>query len=196
MKEHSVNQLNNFIGGWYLDDTTICDDLINYFKNSKDKFAGHSYSSQGQTFNKDIKDSIDCTAEGPILNKYYDFLSRVVDLYTEKYPWSNNFASWKTIQPPQIQWYPPHGGFKQWHAERTSVIDSVISSRHLVFMTYLNTVTDEGETEFYHQKIKIRPEKGLTLIWGSDWTFLHRGIPSKSQEKFIITGWFNYTNQI
>jgi hypothetical protein len=63
-------------------------------------------------------------------------------------------------------------------------------------MTYLNTVTDEGETEFYHQKIKIRPEKGLTLIWGSDWTFLHRGIPSKSQEKFIITGWFNYTNQI
>jgi hypothetical protein len=58
-------------------------------------------------------------------------------------------------------------------------------------MTYLNTVTDGGETEFFWQKIKVKPEKGLTLIWPSDFTHTHRGIPSPSQKKYIVTGWFN-----
>jgi hypothetical protein len=59
-------------------------------------------------------------------------------------------------------------------------------------MTYLNDVTDAGETEFFYQKIKMKPEKGLTLIWPADWTFTHRGIASPTQEKTIITGWFNF----
>ena len=31
-------------------------------------------------------------------------------------------------------------------------------------MTYLNTVTDGGETEWFHQQIKIQPRKGLTVM--------------------------------
>ena len=67
-----------------------------------------------------------------------------------------------------------------------------VSSRHLVFMTYLNDVDDEGHTEFYHQKLKVKPRKNLTLIWPTDWTFTHRGIASPTQEKYITTGWLNY----
>jgi hypothetical protein len=59
-------------------------------------------------------------------------------------------------------------------------------------MTYLNDVNDQGETEFYHQNIKIKPEKGLTLIWPADWTHTHRGITSPSENKFIVTGWYNF----
>jgi hypothetical protein len=55
-------------------------------------------------------------------------------------------------------------------------------------------VTDQGETEFYHQNIKIKPEKGLTIIWPADWTFTHRGLPSLTQEKFVVTGWFSYVS--
>ena len=42
-------------------------------------------------------------------------------------------------------------------------------SRHLVFMTYLNDVSDAGGTEFYHQGLVVQPVKGLTLLWPSDW---------------------------
>jgi hypothetical protein len=59
-------------------------------------------------------------------------------------------------------------------------------------MTYLNTVTDEGGTEWYHQNLKVNAEKGKTVIWPADWTFTHRGVPSPTQEKYIITGWFNF----
>ena len=66
------------------------------------------------------------------------------------------------------------------------------ASRHLVFMTYLNDVTDEGGTQFHHQNVTVQPKKGLTLVWPSDWTFMHRGISSQTQEKRIMTGWFNF----
>ncbi len=45
---------------------------------------------------------------------------------------------------------------------------------------------------FFHQSLKIKPEKGLTLIWPSDWTFTHKGLPSK-EGKMIATGWFHFT---
>jgi hypothetical protein len=59
-------------------------------------------------------------------------------------------------------------------------------------MTYLNDVQDAGETAFYHQDVLIKPEKGLTLIWPSDWTFTHKGIPSPTEDKYIVTGWFSF----
>jgi len=40
--------------------------------------------------------------------------------------------------------------------------------------------------------VTIQPKKGLTLVWPSDWTFMHRGVPSPTQEKRIMTGWFNF----
>ena len=64
-------------------------------------------------------------------------------------------------------------------------------SRILVFMTYLNDVTDEGETEWVYQDVKIQPKKGLSVMWPSEFTHTHRGIPSKTQEKYISTGWIN-----
>jgi hypothetical protein len=59
-------------------------------------------------------------------------------------------------------------------------------------MTYLNDVKDGGQTEWFHQKLKIKPEIGLTVIWPVDWMFLHKGVVAKKEEKFIITGWFSF----
>ena len=89
----------------------------------------------------------------------------------------------------QIQYYKKGGGYKSWHNERPNIN---CCNRHLVFMTYLNNVNDNGETEFFYQNLKIKPEKGLTLIWGTDWTFTHRGVPSKTETKYIATGHYHY----
>ena len=64
------------------------------------------------------------------------------------------------------------------------------ANRHLVFMTYLNDVFDEGGTEFFYQKIKAQPRKGLTLIWPVDWTHLHRGIAVERGKHHH--GWFDF----
>ena len=187
MREHSVNSLDNFIMGWYLEDTELSDKLIEYHSMSE--------THEGVTVGgvkKEVKDSTDCNLRDvDLLNRYYVNLQLCVDEYIKKYKWSDSYSPWKPIQDIQLQHYKPNGGFYAWHTERVNATQP-ITSRHLVFMTYLNDVTDEGETEFFHQKLKVKPEKGLTLMWPADWTFTHRGIPSKTQDKYVLTGWFNF----
>jgi hypothetical protein len=127
----------------------------------------------------------------PVMRKYFINLYEVVKQYNEKYIWAREVNPWGITENINIQYYRPMAGYKAWHTERIGkMLPSV--NRHLVFMTYLNDVTDQGGTEFFYQKITAQPRKGLTLIWPADWTHLHRGIVSPSQEKYIITGWFDF----
>ena len=59
-------------------------------------------------------------------------------------------------------------------------------------MTYLNTVTNGGGTEFVYQKREIQARQGLTLVWPAHFTHTHRGIPSMTEDKYIITGWLEF----
>lgn len=192
----------NFIISSFLDDVNICYELIEYFKKSHDKKpgkCGHDKYNMG-VLDIDKKDSIDVTIDlnnpfnGPCIKKYIDELQKVCNHYIEIFPFCNEYSPWRITEDFNIQYYPPGGGFKIYHSERTRG-NSFISNRHLVFMTYLNDVEDCGETEFYHQNLKIKPEKGKTLIWPADWTHTHRGIPSPTQEKYIVTGWFSFIDQ-
>jgi hypothetical protein len=58
-------------------------------------------------------------------------------------------------------------------------------------MTYLNDVKNGG-TEFKYQNLKTEAKEGLTLIWPSDFTHVHRGIIA-NEIKYVITGWYNFT---
>ena len=187
MTPHKINDLQMFIAGWYLDDTSICDEIIEFHKQSDNKYDG--VSSKG--VDKTVKDSKDVNLVGGLANKYGMQLQKVVDKYVEKYQYCDNFSPWRITSYMVAQHYTPGGGYHAWHCER-STCKEPSQNRHLVFMTYLNDVDDAGETEFFYQKIKIKPEKGLTLIWPVDWTFTHRGITSPTQEKYVATGWFNF----
>jgi hypothetical protein len=195
MQIHNINEHDNFISGWYID-PSFCDEIIDAFEQHPEL----QYSGMLGTpprLEKDKKDSLDCYLGNfpDLQHKYIDMLQQCVNLYIEKYKFVNEHGPWTITQEINIQKYKPNGGFHKWHCERTSFAQPSVSL-HLVFMTYLNDVEDEGETEFYYQKLKIKPEKGLTLIWPVDWTFTHRGVASKTQTKYITTGWFNFVEQI
>ena len=61
--------------------------------------------------------------------------------------------------------------------------------RHLVFMTYLNNV-ENGGTDFLYQNYTTKAIKGNTVIWPAAWTHTHKGQISKTEDKYIITGWY------
>lgn len=175
----------NFIEEFSID-LDLCDDLIVYMEREGVKFAGIS----GGVVDQFTKKSIDCNlSNDALLEKYHRELQQCIDKYNEKYEYSKTKIS---IDPYiNIQKYNPGDAYYRWHCERNSS-KPIVSNRHLVFMTYLNDVTDQGETEFLYQKVKFKPKKGLTLIWPVDWTHTHRGIPSSTQTKYIITGWINF----
>jgi prolyl 4-hydroxylase len=185
--------MESFIHQEFLSDTTICKKLIQYHEKDKEKSSGLCYFKGGLDVNREYKDSIDSKINPSrrVFKQYYEQLKIVTSNYIKKFPSCNFYSPWGIIEEGNVQHYRPNGGFKIWHSERVSV-KMPTSTRHLVFMTYLNDVTDGGETEFLNQGIKVSPKEGLTLIWPADWTHTHRGIPSPTQDKYIITGWFNY----
>jgi hypothetical protein len=173
----------------YIPDISVCDEIIKFHQQSDQKQPG--CVSAG--VNLDHKDSTDVSlSDVNLLKRYAIQLQVIIDKYIQKFPYCNQYAPWSVFEDVMIQHYaPPQQAFKAWHTERVNNHPQ-ISARHLVFMTYLNDVYDEGETEWYHQEVKLSPRKGLTAIWPVDWTYTHRGVPSKTEHKYIVTGWFSY----
>ena len=190
----------NFIREDFLDDLSICDQLIDLYKNNDNKKPGCSgYVDKVQP---DVKKSTDLSLDPNDANqvsaepiqKYFVNLQNILKRYIEQYEFCNEGNPFYITEKFNIQHYKPNEGYYKWHCERCNNIYP-IRDRHLVWMTYLNDLTDEGGTEFYYQNLKVKPQKGKTLIWPADWTHTHRGLVSKTQEKYIITGWFNYVDK-
>ena len=180
----------NFILQEFITDISICDRLIDFHTTTDIKGPGLA----GNKVNTDVKASTDAllTVDNELFFEYTKQLQKVVDSYIKEYIFADNYAPWTILNGANIQHYKPNEGFFKWHTERNSA-DLSCCNRHLVFMTYLNDVDDGGETEFYYQELKIKPEKGKTVIFPADWTHTHRGITSPTQDKYIITGWFDFT---
>ena len=192
MKEHYLNSKNNFIDGYYINNLSICDELINLFETSKNKTIGKTRKGVDKT----KKDSLDLgiyineIENNKILQLYFNEFVKCLDIYKNKYKFCNeNVEEWGLEKAFNIQRYKPSQAFHHWHSETSGILSG---KRHLVFMTYLNDVKKGGETEWYYQKLKVKPEKGLTFIWSADWTFTHKGHTTINEDKYIITGWYEF----
>lgn len=181
------------MGGWFID-KELCDDVLqSYIDNSSRANRGRILLKEkgGSIVDLEEKDSYDMGFHSDTVfypfSEYLEQLSKVLKLYLKKYHYANYLDRFGIKERINIQKYPLGGGYKQYHFE-----DGGFMNRCLVFMTYLNDVTDQGETEFFYQELKIKPQKGLTLIWPAYWTHTHRGIVSKTQEKYIVTGWYSH----
>jgi|TARA_R110000822_G_scaffold310392_1_gene443012 hypothetical protein len=185
----------SFIGAWYLEDLSVCDDLIDLHNNNPDLYQGMMTLGDKQLVDKKTKDSIDLDADddptNPVYVKYCKEVQKVLECYMRRYTYSNRMQVFK-LGNVVTQKYPKNGAYHKWHTERVGLGSG---DRHLVYMTYLNDINDDGETEFFYQKLKVKPRKGLTLIWPTDWTHMHRGIPSSTEVKYISTGWYKFTGE-
>jgi hypothetical protein len=192
IRQHEINSLNNFISGFYNDDFTIVDKLIKYYNESEKSIGSFSGRDGELKIDPQKKECEQTYLTGQLRSDYLlNYLQPIADLYVQKYSMCNEQDAWGVIEDVNIQHYSLNCAYHVWHSERgTAAFPD--STRHLVFMTYLNDVSDSGETEFFYQRIKIKPEKGLTLIWPVEWMYTHRGLPSPSQEKLIVTGWYNF----
>ena len=172
-------------------DTSLCDDLVDYYHKSGE------YKQKGVVsggLRPDSKISTDVTIFPNSTDKtivtYLEFVNQALGSYKETFDafmYPVCFA-----EGMNIQYYEPGEGFPKWHCERGM---NQSNQRALAFMTYLNDVEDGG-TEFKYQNIISPAKKGLTLIWPAYWTHTHRGVVSKTKEKTIVTGWLNYVDYI
>ena len=95
------------------------------------------------------------------------------------------------VSGAKLQRTPPGGGYHYWHHEHENDLNA--GNTLLAWMVYLNDVGDGGDTEFLYQKKKFRPNKSSLLVWPSGFTHQHRGNPPLSNDKYIATGWIDYS---
>ena len=187
---------DNFIGSWKIADDILTDKIINFFDNNQQlQQKGRAYRANSNN----VKSSIDITIrpndlqieEYKFLNEYIDTLNIMLLKYFEKYKILANFEL--DMGAFNIQKYEKGGHFMGVHAERMGVFNM---DRVFAWMTYLNDVEEGGSTFFPHFDVRIKPEKGRTLIWPSEWTHAHCGEIVESNEKYIITGWFEFKTSV
>ena len=191
LKEYILPK-HSMIGGWYIP-LLICDELITIFKNNKRLQKAGEIGAVGRPSPKvDLKVkeclelSIEPSCNDPSFIQYLNHLKNVLSLYTQKYPEIRNLDKFGLTECPNIQYYKRGQGFKVWHFERC-----LQSNRCLVFMTFLNDVP-KGGTHFKYQDLTTPAEKGLTLIWPTDFSHTHKGQITDKHEKYIITGWLGF----
>ena len=185
-------KIDSFIGGWIIE-PKICDDLIKFFETKKVRQEeGMVANVKGSRVDHKVKKSTELSmySGDSAFDDYNKALQECLEKYMERYPEVNKqYDRFDTsFEGYNIQKYEPGGGFYKWHCERTS---GKMMKRCLVFMTYLNDVKNGG-TEFKYQKLITPAKRGLTLIWPTDFTHIHRGVISPDETKYIITGWYNY----
>lgn len=109
-------------------------------------------------------------------------------LYADKYSILKESGAYK-IYTYKTQLIRAGEGYHVWHYESP---DRLSCQRILVFMLYLNTVEEGGETEFLYYKKRIKPVEGRLLLWPANFTHTHRGNPPLKEDKYIVTGWLEF----
>ena len=188
------NKNPNFIGAYNIENDSLCEKIVSFFEENKDL---QSQGAVGDGVDEKIKKSTDITIypnnfKEEIFFLFKDFLNSLnlcYQDYRETYPFLKKFIKKVDLGYFNIQKYLPGGHFAELHSERTS-----LQNLHRLFawMTYLNDVDDGGTTDFDYFDIKVKPEKGKTLIWPAEWTHAHTGSILKSGKKYIITGWMHF----
>ena len=184
--------METFINETMMSDISICDELIEYHsRNIEHKTRGITAGGEGSgKVSTDV--GLSPGIQNPIVQMYMSEGINAVKDYCEKYS-LQKMMRLSIKESINIQHYAPNEGFFIWHCERSCYQSH---QRGLVFMTYLNDVSDGGETEFAYQQLKIKPVKGKMVIWPPDFTHMHRGITSLTEHKYIATGWMNFLDAI
>jgi len=202
MKDPKITQsdFTDWIGVWEgFVPKFLCEKAINHFEdivntscmyNDRDQQYHQPIDGEGQFKNAKLgRDDLSIllnntdTTLGANFNQY---LKATIMHYIDKYSQLRNVKMFSS--DIKMQKTEPEGGYHIWHYESS---DFHCKDRELVWIVYLNDMPEgEGETEFLHQRRRIRPTQGTVVIWPAGMTHVHRGLTVYSQDKYILTGWY------
>ena len=152
------------------------------YKKSEYKKEERECATIGMVFDKDIYE--------PTNNIIRDALLQYTKEYVKDNPELNSVCPFQPYYGFNIQRYKPNQCYHLSHTEN----NGAFYERMMVWSIYLNTVTDGGGTYYTQYDKTIDAVEGRLVIWPAYWTHFHNGVVSKSQTKYIATGWYIYNH--
>ena len=166
----------------------LCDKLIGYLDESDNSIRNYGHVDNGRGGRRDVSTSLSFL---PDSRDDRTNATRILGSYLGEYISDFLIVGDRRLQVSSIklQRTMPKEGFHLFHYEDAdSRLEAI--SRVLVWLVYLNSVDEGGETEFLFGGEKVAPEKGKLVIFPAGFTHTHRGNPIYSGCKYIATGWY------
>ena len=168
-------------------DTTLCQAVIDCFDRDERRAKGEVYRqgvvrSQAETIkNSSDLEILDQGEWRPLFRAIHPRIQACIRHYLSRSPILQSFDLQATGY--KIQMYARGQGFFRWHADSTG---HGVQSRQVAMILYLNDVAQGGETEFFHQGLKIAPRAGQLVLFPAGWNYMHCGQVPVSGDKYII----------
>jgi Rps23 Pro-64 3,4-dihydroxylase Tpa1-like proline 4-hydroxylase len=168
-------------------DRKLCQSIIDRFDRDNKKWQGKIGLMQGDVgYDADVKKSwdLEIVNDGEWKDTFQTIHPKIetcLSHYLSRSPILRSFHLQATGY--KIQMYPKNEGYFRWHADS---VGKSAASRVIAMILYLNDVEKGGETEFYHQDIKVVPKAGNLLLFPAGWNYMHCGNKPESNDKYII----------
>ena len=172
----------NFVEKYIIEDN-ICDGLLNYYEKNKDYRQTDKNASSVFIYPHNKNQWVRAHEAAVI---------QCMKEYCAKYVIKN--SSFGLDRNSAITCFSASTGHPNYFYGRNALVHAgnVIASRVLAYVTYLNDIGEGGETAFLWQKLKIKPKKGLTLFWPTEFTHSYKHLAAPKEKKYLITGFINY----
>lgn len=168
-------------------DEALCHAIIERFDRDDGKWRGKIIrAGEDVTYEEGIKNSWDLEIlnEGAwrdIFQRIHPRIQACMAHYLSRSPILQSFNL--QITGYKIQMYPKNQGYFRWHADS---VGKNAGDRVVAMILYLNDVEKGGETEFYHQEIKVIPKAGNLVLFPAGWNYMHCAHVPESGDKYII----------
>jgi hypothetical protein len=172
--------------------TAVCREIVERFESSSATRTGRVFHVDDGDTRSDDKLSLDLpipeAGEWADLHRtIHEAVSRAVGEILPRYPSLQIDPLGGTGY--KIQKYARGEGHFTWHVDG---FGPMAEHRLLALVLYLNDVERGGETEFHHQDVAIRPRTGDALLFPTAWTHMHRGRIPESNDKYVISSFFEF----
>jgi len=191
-----MNKLIDYVGIYKnCLDSDLCDNLIGIADSGKYLITDQGVTDTGinksirmgkevlltHSDHTEIRDNL-ISASISILEKYQAQTKHASQYIKE------NFDTYK-LENFRVRKYPVESGFFKAHSD---VTDYKSASRLLVVLLYLNDVVEGGETEFPSLGIKIKPSRGLGIVFPPTFLFPHQANIPISNSKYTAQTYLHY----
>lgn len=165
----------------------MCDKIIKAFHDTDKKQTGTVGRFGQDVVNQELKISTDWPIdhENQISKDIYPYILHCIGSVSKQFPHLQTFPPFSLTQlvmqekKKNIGFFGPHIDVEIGNKEH---------ERMMAIIIYLNDVEEGGETQFYTPlEYGIKPQKGKILVFPSTWRYLHAGVPSTSNDKYILT---------
>tara|TARA_R100000455_G_C6262380_1_gene117670 strand:- start:894 stop:1403 length:510 start_codon:yes stop_codon:yes gene_type:complete len=157
-----------------------CQFLIDYIDFGKSKFIDHQLKPQ----------FYELVFDKSMVPECIDKISPYLDYYIDSVgcdPWlPQNY----TYEFPRVKRYKKNTDDQ--FDTHVDVGDHISAKRFIAFLVYLNDVTEGGETCFPGIDKFIRPKRGRMIIFPPLWMIPHKGKPTISEDKYIMSTYLHY----